>query len=399
MSSHRPLMQLMSRGLADQSPPLESPINEYINSPSSFDRICEIDNSGNMRTQQLTYDHDVGYIHSIVMPQSYSPTFEDRIEIEIGGNLVWYMPLKILEGIYGSGPIPHTNPPMKQVYLPHNLFPLFTICLPFQTVQVKLKSCISSYLTFAKIYTDTEPRRRLAHMNITYDIISCSAIEKESLDTDFIRDWNGPTIGFFVDTSLAPSYQNTEISLNGREGDIFTPDFSTRMPYSSSTLYYSLVGNTSPINALNPMRYTNCLNMSRIDNLIMKHNSYQTIRQPNEKVQCFVITRNTARIGSGMFGLRYSYSNYVSSPQLHTSRIARETRNQSQPTFTDRKISSDEDPMCCITFDTIGENARYAKCGTCNKNITYELLSRWIASHSTCPMCRTGREFTYHCNK
>lgn len=393
MSAFRPLMQLITRGLADQSPPLESPINEYINSPSSFDRICEIDNSGNMRTQEILRDHDVGYIHSIVIPQSYSPTFEDRVEIEIGGNCVWHMPIKILEGIYGSESIPYTNPPMKQVYLPHNLFPLFKICLQYNTIQITLKSCINSYLTYAKIFLDTEPRRRLAQGDITYDIISCSSIEKETLDTDFIRRWNGPTIGFFVDTSLAPSYQNTEISLNDRERNIFTPDFSTRMPYSSSTLYYSLVGNTSPINALNPMRYTNCLNMSRIDNLIMKHNSYQTIRQPNERVQCFVITRNTAMIRSGMFSLRYSYSNYVSSSRSHTS------RNQIQPTFMDRKISSDEDPMCCIAFDTIGENVQYAKCGTCNTNITYEHFSRWIASHSTCPMCRTGREFTYHCNK
>jgi hypothetical protein len=395
------LAQLISYGSATQHPPREPPIREYLNSPATFTRICRITSYTDEVTETLSRDHDVGYIHSIIAPQSHDFTFEDCIVIEIGDTTLWHMPLKLLEGMYGSTPVPHMTPPMKKIKLPENLFPIFTISLAFHTIRITLKCCENSYLTLAEIVLDSEPRRYLASTGYEYDIVSCSSIIQDELGTERLRCWNGPTIGFFVDTSMAPSYEGTVLSLNQNENTL-TPDIAEPLPHSSSTLYYSLIGDTNPLNAMNSMKYTqSSLNMSRIDNVAMKHTS-RSVLHAEEQVQCFVLTRHTLRVSSGMTGARFENYNYSISRSITQSSAIRLPISQAlliqAPTFTNRPIPPDEDSMCCITMDTIGYHVQYAKCGTCRKNFTYEPFSEWYRSHRKCPMCRSTGSFTYYCN-
>lgn len=390
------LSQLVSQGAATQSHPTEFPMYRYIHSPATIRRMCKIEDTQNEKKDIVTREHDIGYIRSIVVPQTYSPTFDDCIVIEVGASIVWYMPLKLLEGMYGSTPVPHTSPPMKQIKLPHNLFPIILIAFQYNSVEITLKCCTDSYITYSAIMLDTEPRRHIARTSHTYDIVSCSNLENDALNVNIRRTWGGPTIGFFVDTSFAPTYTGTELSLNGHTRGTFTPDFSEPLPHSSSILYYPLIGGSRAIDSMSPIQYTQTsLNMSIIDNIHMKHNTSLAFVPPDseERLRCFVLTRNTVNIRSGTMVLRFSYNNLGVNPLSHHTITP-------TLTFTERTIGPDEDGTCCITFDTIGDNVQYAKCQTCKHNFTYEPFYIWVQQsyHRKCPICRTGTTFTYHIN-
>lgn len=395
-------MQILTGPSASTTQAPHNPIHEYIKFPSRIERICKVTGSTNEVSEILSNNHDVGYIHSIVVPLSHSLTFSDHIVIKNANTRLWHMPLKLLEGMYGSTLLPHMTPPMKRIKLPEHLCPIFTLAHPWYQSQITLKCCENAYLTYAKIFLDGDQRRDLATRPLEYDIVSCSSIVNDKLGTENRRHWGGPTIGLFVDTNMAPSYGDTIMSINNSNHTL-TPDIAEPLPYSSSTLYYSLIGDVNPLNAMNSMNYTqSSLDMSRIFDFHMQHNSRSSQEhgedgEDGEQVQCFVLTRHTlfnTSVGIIPRFLNYNYGT-LTTPATSTA----STASTSAPAFTHRPILQDEDAMCCITMTIIGDNAKYAKCGTCRKNFIHEPFLQWYRSHRNCPMCRSTGLFTYHCNE
>lgn len=360
--------------------------------------ICSVSHTNTFSRYRIQHRGDIQYIHSVILPSEYSPNINDYISIEIGGFIVWHMPIILLEGMFGATEVPYSNPPEKRIRLPPTLFPIISLCLPYHHIEIHF-SCNSpsqANLMLGELYiSNSDTRRNLAVNQPQFPRVASSTCQVHTGGTNQINV-NGPTTGIFIDISRAPSYRNSRFIVNGNSQPPMDPRMMEMLPHSNTLMFYSLTGRRDPLDTLNPLTYENAFNMSRIDSLLLNHNT----ENPEDVVVCYLMTVNTMRYMSGMGGLIRSEGWDLGQPSQRPAPPPQSIRPippQSQRPMsifvTNRKIPENEDITCSITLNDIMDGERYSQCSQCHKNFKYEDILHWLNIRNRCPTCRSTGTF------
>lgn len=236
------------------------------------------------------------WIHSIVYPKDYQLSHTDIVGLEIHDRIIWKMPLRVLEALFGSEDIPYTS--NKRITLPIELCPVINIKLAFHSCTGFLNMNTNAYMNVSYMVLEQDLRKKLCLNNSEFNVFTCLDVHTQSPNATNRLYWEGSTTGIFIDTTECSSYSKTHIR-NVKDYDLeLTPDIAIRT-HSDTILYHSFTGKQSLLSCIEHESYSNKAPLTMLKSLTICTDTKEESNE-SDKIHYYCLVRNKITYTSGM---------------------------------------------------------------------------------------------------
>ena len=291
-----------------------------------------------------------------------------NIELIIGRIVINKIPLEFCNKLYGHE-IKKDNYFLYKI--PWNLMfetDLFLSKLDNYNFDIIIESdnICDAELYLKSTYLDFKPRRNLIDNDFAYFI---KIFQWKNITIKKGLSWNkinftGITKGLFIENIDISKIKSLGMQFNGQ----------TRFNYNKTMidLFVQKIGKDiiyiqldDKNNKFDDFIFTSSPNFSRIDYIDIKFDTEidQNIRILNLSANCLQYIENKVK-------LKYEHNIIKIIPKFIKKLI-------------------EEDKICLIDHETIGNGEHYMNCITCKKNFKEDNLKKWFEKSATCPHCRS----------